>query len=42
VLKNIQVVKGTTYKIKVGGGACFFGNTIIGKNIRRATIAYEK
>jgi alpha-tubulin suppressor-like RCC1 family protein len=39
--KVIPVVKGTTYKIKLGGGASFFDNTYIGKNIRRAVIGHD-
>lgn len=42
ILKIISVVRGQTYKIKIGGGASYFGSDYIGKNIRRATIAYEK
>jgi alpha-tubulin suppressor-like RCC1 family protein len=42
VQKVIKVVKGTTYKLRVGGGASFFSSTFIGKNIRRVSIAYEK
>lgn len=40
-MKVIPVVAGTTYKIKLCGGISFFGTTNIGKNIRRATVAYE-
>lgn len=39
--KVIPVVKGTTYKIKIGGGVSLFENTPIGRNIRRATIGYD-
>lgn len=42
VQKLVKVVKGTTYKLRAGGGASFFGSTYIGKNIRRVTIAYDK
>ncbi len=42
VQKVVKVVKGSTYKLRTGGGASFFGSTYIGKNIRRVTIAYDK
>lgn len=39
--KVIPVVVGQTYKIKLGGGASFFGSTYIGKNVRRAVVAFD-
>jgi alpha-tubulin suppressor-like RCC1 family protein len=41
IIKVVPVVKGSTYKIKVGGGVSFFGDTNIGTNSRSITIAYE-
>lgn len=41
ITKVVSVVEGTTYKIRAGGGASFFGLTNIGRNIRRVTVAYE-
>lgn len=41
IVKVIPVVAGTTYKIKISGGISFFGTTEIGRNIRRATVAFE-
>ena len=40
-VKVVPVVLGTTYKIKLCGGISFFDSTPIGKNIRRATVAFE-
>lgn len=39
--KVIPVVSGQTYKIKLCGGASFFDNILIGKNVRRAVLAFE-
>ena len=40
--KVVSVVKGTTYKLRIGGGNSFFDTTLLGKNIRRVTVSYEK
>ena len=37
----ISVTRGQTYKLRIGGGISFFGDTKIGKNIRRISVAYE-
>jgi alpha-tubulin suppressor-like RCC1 family protein len=42
IIKGVSVIAGQTYVIRLGGGACFFDKEFIGKNIRRAIVAFEK